>query len=61
MTIWAAMANLEDRNKGSLETGKLADMVVWDRDFLQTEGSEVLAARVVHVISGGEIVHSAGR
>ncbi|MFN8698489.1 MAG: amidohydrolase [Flavobacteriales bacterium] len=61
MTIWAAMANLEDRNKGSLEAGKLADMVVWDRDFLQTEGNEVLAARVVHVISGGEIVHSAGR
>lgn len=61
MTIWAAMANLEDRKKGSLEAGKLADMVVWDRDFLQTEGNEVLAARVMHVISGGEIVHSSGR
>lgn len=33
-TIWAAYFQFEEKEKGSLEVGKLADMVVIDRDYL---------------------------
>jgi cytosine/adenosine deaminase-related metal-dependent hydrolase len=34
MTIWAAYANFEEKEKGSLEKGKLADFVVLDKDIM---------------------------
>ena len=34
MTIWAAKANFEDDEKGSLEQGKFADFVVLDKNLM---------------------------
>lgn len=57
MTIWAAVSNREDHVKGSLEVGKVADVVVWDRDFMDAGVESLREARVVHTISGGEEVY----
>lgn len=34
MTIWAAYSNFEENEKGSLETGKWADFVIFDNDLM---------------------------
>jgi len=57
ITIWAAMANMEDQYKGSLEVGKVADVVVLDRDLMECTGLEVLRAKVQYTIIGGEVVY----
>ncbi len=42
MTIWAAYANFEDHEKGSIEEGKFADFVIFEKDIMQVEASEIL-------------------
>ena len=58
MTRWAAYANFEENEKGSIESGKLADFVFLDRDIMTIDMSEVLRARVVATILNGKIVYS---
>lgn len=41
MTIWAAYANFEEKVKGSLEVGKYADFVVFDRDLMKLPMKEI--------------------
>lgn len=40
-TIWAAYFQFEEKDKGSLEVGKLADFVVIDRDYLTCPEDEI--------------------
>jgi predicted amidohydrolase YtcJ len=42
MTIWAAYSNFEEKEKGSLEVGKWADFVIYDKDIMKIEESEIL-------------------
>jgi predicted amidohydrolase YtcJ len=72
-TMTAAYAGLDEDNRGSLEPGKLADLVVWKADPVSTlesfEGSETLdlealiraiaSMRVAYTLVGGKIVHEA--
>lgn len=60
MTIWAAKANFEEDEKGSIEVGKLADLVVMAEDILYMEEDQIPYVQVEHTILGGEIVYSAG-
>lgn len=59
MTIWAARGNFEEDEKGSLETGKVADMVVFDDDLLTMEEKQIPYASVWMTIVNGEAVFSA--
>lgn len=54
MTIWAAKANFEENEKGSLEKGKLADFIVTDRDLLKTAADSILQTQVLLTCIGGE-------
>jgi predicted amidohydrolase YtcJ len=56
MTIWAAKANFEENEKGSLEKGKLADFIILDRDLMKVPAGEVLKTRVLATYVGGEKV-----
>ncbi len=56
MTSWAAYANFEEAERGSLEVGKVADMVVLDRDIMEGEALDVTKARVMATYVGGEEV-----
>ena len=58
MTRWAAYANFEENEKGSIESGKLADFIFLDRDIMTIDMNEVLRARVVATILNGKIVYS---
>ena len=44
---------------GSIEPGKLADLVVLDRDILTCPVDEIKDAKVMLTIVGGEVVYEA--
>lgn len=45
-TLWPAIASFQEHQLGSLEAGKRADFVVWDRDLLRCSDDELLDAQV---------------
>jgi predicted amidohydrolase YtcJ len=55
----AAYAAHAEKDLGSLEVGKLADMVLLDRNVMTVEPKEMLSTRAVLTIIGGEVVHQA--
>ena len=58
LTKNAAYATHEEKSKGTIEVGKLADLVVLDRDPLQVEPDEVSRIRVLATIVAGRIVYA---
>lgn len=54
MTIWAAIANFEENEKGSLEIGKCADFVIFDKDIMEVEESELLNCKVMATYIDGQ-------
>ena len=57
MTIWPALANFEENEKGSLEINKSADMIVLDKDILDENQKKILNTKVLYTIIDGEIVY----
>lgn len=57
-TLWAAYAAFEEKRRGSLEAGKLADLVVLSNDIMTCEPLRILETKVVYTIVGGEIVYA---
>ena len=58
MTIWAAIANFEEQEKGSLEVGKNADFVLLNNDIISTAEEEILNTKVLATYINGEKVFS---
>jgi predicted amidohydrolase YtcJ len=56
MTIWAAKADFLEREVGSIEVGKKADFVIFDKDLMSVPENELLGVRTVVVYLGGERV-----
>lgn len=56
MTIWAAISNFEENEKGSLEVGKSADFVILDNDIMQTKTENILSTKVLQTFINGENV-----
>lgn len=56
-TLGNAYAAFEEKDKGSLEEGKLADFVVLSKNLLTCEDEEILEAEVLWTILDGEIVY----
>ncbi len=57
-TLWNAYAAFEDKIKGSLEPGKLADLVILSEDLLNCPVDKILQTQVVTTIVGGKIKYS---
>lgn len=57
MTIWAAKANFEEKEKGSLEKGKFADFVILDADIMKEAPDKLLGIKVLKTFLGGEKVY----
>ena len=57
MTIWAALANFQEGDRGSLEIGKLADFVLMDRDWMKVDESGVRSTQVWATYIGGKRVY----
>jgi predicted amidohydrolase YtcJ len=52
-----AYVGFEEREKGSLESGKLADFIVIDRDVLRVPAEELKAVQVLQTYVGGKLVY----
>ncbi len=59
MTTWAAKANFEESVKGSLEKGKMADIVITDDDLMTTAPSRLLQIKVISTFIDGVKVYPA--
>jgi len=57
-TKGAAYAGYEENLKGSLETGKLADMVVLSKDIFKVAPNEILKTKVLATLWDGKIVYN---
>lgn len=56
MTIWAAYSNFEEKERGSLQKGKLADFIVLDTDIMKCNIEDVLNTKVISTYISGEKV-----
>ncbi len=56
-TINGALAEFSEKMKGTIEIGKLADMVVLDTDLFKASVEDILKTRVVLTIVGGRVVY----
>jgi predicted amidohydrolase YtcJ len=54
-TIWAAYAEFAANQKGSIEEGKLADLVILSKDIMKSEPKEIISTEVEATIVGGKI------
>ncbi len=58
LTLDAAYAAFEENIKGSLEAGKLADLVVLSQDIMKIDEKEILKTEVLTTILDGKIIYS---
>jgi len=56
MTIWAAYSNFEEKEKGSIEKGKLADFIVLDHNIMTVPPKEIPTIKVVANFINGKMV-----
>ena len=57
MTIWAAKANFEEKEKGSIEIGKFADFIVVENDIMKATAAQILKNKVLKTYVNGEKVY----
>lgn len=58
-TTWPAFAAFQEKEKGTIEVGKLADLTVLSADVMKIAESDILKTRCMMTIIGGEIVFDA--
>jgi predicted amidohydrolase YtcJ len=60
-TLTSAYAAFEEKDRGSIEAGKLADLVVLSRDILaEAERDHIAETQVVLTVVGGKVVYESG-
>ena len=57
-TIWPAYAAFQEKDKGSIDVGKLADFTVLSQDIMKIPETEILETRNEMTVIGGEIIYS---
>ena len=57
-TLWPAYAAFEEKDKGSIEVGKLADFTVLSQDIVKIPEMEILETRNEMTVIGGDIIYS---
>ena len=56
-TINVAYGAFEEKIKGSIEKGKLADFTVLDQDIMSVDEEKILDTKVDMTIIGGKVVY----
>lgn len=54
-TAGAAYASFDEKIKGSLEKGKLADFIILDHDLLKAEPDQIKSTKILMTVVGGKI------
>ena len=57
-TIWPAYAAFEEKDKGKIDIGMLADFTVLSADIMKIPEAEILKTRCEMTVIGGEIAHA---
>jgi predicted amidohydrolase YtcJ len=57
MTLEAAYGSFSEREKGSIEVGKLADLVVLSQDILAVPEAALMSTEVLYTILDGQVLH----
>ena len=60
-TLWPAYAAFEEKDKGQIEVGKLADFTVLSADIMKIPEPEILKTTCALTVVGGEVVYEAGK
>ena len=58
-TLWPAYAAFEEKLRGTIEVGKLADLTILSADIMKIPVAEILKTRNVMTVINGEIVYEA--
>jgi predicted amidohydrolase YtcJ len=58
-TVWPAFAAFEEKLRGSIAVGKLADLTILSADIMKIPEAEILKTRCVMTVINGEIVFEA--
>jgi predicted amidohydrolase YtcJ len=58
-TIWPAYAAFEEKLRGSIEVGKLADLTILSADVMKISEKGILKTHCLMTVIGGEIVYEA--
>jgi predicted amidohydrolase YtcJ len=58
-TTGSAFAEFQEKNKGKLTAGMLADFIVLDRDITSASPEKILGAKVLRTVVGGKTVYEA--
>jgi predicted amidohydrolase YtcJ len=59
LTTWPAFASFQERNGGSIEVGKQADLSIFDTNFMTADPSEILSAKTVMTVVDGRVTFQA--
>ncbi|MCQ0112596.1 amidohydrolase [Zhouia amylolytica] len=57
LTIWGAKQNFEENTKGSLKEGKIADLVILDKNPLKIDPMQIHTIQIVESIKDGKSVY----
>ncbi len=57
ITIWPAKGSFDENRKGSIEVGKVADLVILEKDIMQIPENEIPKTKVFATILNGEEVY----
>ena len=61
ITINSSYELHQDQSLGSLEVGKIADLIVIDRDFFEIPAAEIADIQVLQTVVGGRVVYQSER
>jgi predicted amidohydrolase YtcJ len=59
-TLWPAFAAFEEKSRGSIEVGKLADFTILSQDIMTIPEADILKTRCVMTVVNGEVVFEEG-
>jgi len=60
-TIWPAMAAFQEKDRGTIEVGKLADLTVLSADIMRIPETEIPKTTCVMTVIAGEVVYEAAK
>ena len=60
LTRWPAYAAFQEKEKGSIEAGKLADLTILSGDIMKIPAPDLLRTHCLMTVIGGEIVYDSG-
>jgi predicted amidohydrolase YtcJ len=60
ITIDSSYELRQDKETGSVEVGKLADLIVLDRNFFEIPADQIAGIKVLQTMVGGKVVYQAG-